>query len=249
MLVLRSLLFNVAFYANLALWSLAAVPCFVLPRRATVEVLRAWSRSSMWLLRVIAGTGVEFRHLERVPPGGLLVAAKHQSMFETFALFAVFDDPAFILKRELMLVPFFGWYARKAGMIPVDRRGGTRALADVGRRAAAAVAAGRQAIIFPEGTRREPGAPPAYKSGATFLYGALGVPCLPVALNSGLFWPRRRFVRRPGAIAVEMLEPIAPGLPRKAFAAELQARIETASDRLLDDAGGPPAAAPATSAA
>ena len=233
MLVLRSLLFNVAFYANIVLWTILLVPGIVMPRRAFFRIVSGWGQSSLWLLRVIAGTRVEFRGRERIPPGGLLVAAKHQSMWETFALVTVFPDPAFILKRELMWIPVFGWYLAKGRQVPVDRRAGSQALVAMTARAKAEAARGRQILIFPEGTRRSPGAPPAYKFGAAHLYAQLGVPCLPVALNSGLYWPRRRFLRWPGTIVVEFLEPIAPGLARDVFFAELQARIEAGSGRLL----------------
>jgi 1-acyl-sn-glycerol-3-phosphate acyltransferase len=176
---------------------------------------------------------VEIRGRERIPPGGLLVAAKHQSFLETFALLPLVDDPAFILKRELLWIPLFGWLAWKAGMIPIDRSGGAQALAAMNRRARAEIAAGRQILIFPEGTRRAAGAPPAYKFGVAHLYRAFGVACLPVALNSGLYWPRRQFIRRPGKVVIEILDPIPPGLSRDVFLQELQDRIETASNRLL----------------
>jgi 1-acyl-sn-glycerol-3-phosphate acyltransferase len=232
MLVLRSLLFNVAFYLNLIFWMLAILPVFMLPRKVLIRVAQAWARSSMHLMRAIAGTKVEFRGLEKIPPGGLLVASKHQSLWETFALVTLFDDPLYILKRELMLIPFFGWYIRKADMIPIDRRGGSAALIEMNARAKAAVQHGRQILIFPEGTRRPVGAPAAYKFGVAHLYANLAVPCLPVALNSGDFWPRRRFIRRPGTIVVEILDPIAPGLPRDVFFKQMQEQIETASERL-----------------
>jgi 1-acyl-sn-glycerol-3-phosphate acyltransferase len=233
MLALRSLLFNVAFYVNLVVWMLMIIPTFALPRKALIRAAQAWAKSSVWLMKVIAGTKVEYRGLERIPPGGLLVAAKHQSFWETFVLASLVDDPAFILKRELMWLPLFGWYLWKADMVPIDRRSGSLALTEMNARAREAVAEGRQILIFPEGTRRAPGAPPAYKYGVAHLYANLGVPCVPVAVNSGLYWPRRRFLRRPGTIVLEVLEPIPPGLPRDVFFREVQGRIEAASDRLL----------------
>jgi 1-acyl-sn-glycerol-3-phosphate acyltransferase len=233
MLALRSLLFNIAFYLNLVVWMIAIIPTFFLPRKALIRMAQAWARSSVWLMRVIVGTKVEFRGLDRIPPGGLLVASKHQSFWETFVLASLFDDPAFILKRELMWLPLFGWYLWKADMVPINRRAGSLALSEMNARARAAVAGGRQILIFPEGTRRAPGAPPAYKYGVAHLYANLGVACVPVAVNSGLYWPRRRFLRRPGTIVLEVLEPIPSGLPRDEFFREVQSRIETASDRLL----------------
>ena len=232
MLVLRSLLFNVAFYANTILLLIALIPLLVFPRKTFLRGVQLWGRTSIWLLRVLAGTRLEFRGLEKIPPGGLLVASKHQSIAETFSLLTIFDDPTFVLKRELRWIPFFGWYTMKAAQVPVDRKAGGAALADMNERARKEAARGRQVVIFPEGTRRAPGAPPAYKFGVAHLYGNLGVPCLPVALNSGLYWPRRRFIRRPGTIRIEILDPIAPGLPREAFFEILKETIETASGRL-----------------
>ena len=233
MVLLRSLLYNIAFYVNLIVWILAIIPMALLERRLFLRGVKGWGRSSVLLLRWIAGTRVEFRGLERIPPGGLLVAAKHQSFLETFVLVALFDDAAFILKRELMWIPFFGWYLWKSGMVPIDRSAGSLALVDMNRRARAEAQAGRQILIFPEGTRRAPGAPPAYKFGVAHLYTNLGVPCLPVALNSGLFWPRRQFVRRPGTVVIEFLDPIPPGWPRDVFFEAVQTRIVTASAALV----------------
>jgi 1-acyl-sn-glycerol-3-phosphate acyltransferase len=233
MLFVRSLVFNVAFYLNLLLWMLVFLPTLVMPRKVLLRAAQAWGASSVWLLKVLVGTRIEIRGRERVPAGGLLVAAKHQSLLETFALLPLFEDPAFILKRELLWIPLFGWLAWKSGMVAINRRGGTPALAAMNRRARAEIAAGRQILIFPEGTRRAAGAPPAYKFGVAHLYRAFGVPCLPVALNSGLFWPRRQFIRRPGTVIIEILDPIPAGLPRDAFLRELQDRLEAASSRLL----------------
>ena len=236
MLAIRSHLFNFLFYLNLVAWLVPTIATFFMPRMAIVRVAQAWGRSSVWLLRAVVGTTVEFRGFDRIPSGGLLVASKHQSFLETFALLSCFDDPAFVLKRELQWIPVFGWLTIKAGMIAVHR-GGPGSLAEMNRRAAEEARAGRQILIFPEGTRRHPGAEPAYKPGVAHLYRTLEQPCLPIALNSGLFWPRRQWVRRPGVIVIEALEVIPAGLERDDFARILQERIETASDRLLAEAG------------
>jgi 1-acyl-sn-glycerol-3-phosphate acyltransferase len=234
MLKARSALYNVAFYLNLLLWCAVAFPTLVLPRRYFMKVARLWGVSSLWLLKLIAGTDVRWTGLDKLPQGGCIVASKHQSAWETFALFIILKDPAFILKRELMFIPFFGWYLIKGDMIPV-RRGqtGREALAEMSQKAREAIAAGRQLIIFPEGTRRPAGAPPDYKSGVAHLYAATGAVCAPIALNSGVYWPRRALTRRPGTIVVEVLDPIAPGMRPKAFLAELRTRIEAASARLV----------------
>jgi 1-acyl-sn-glycerol-3-phosphate acyltransferase len=236
LIVFRSLVFNIVFYLNLVAFLGLGVMFFITPRAWSVAALKVWSRVSLWWLRVIAGTGVEVRGRQHLPAGAALVAGKHQSMWETFALFPLFDDPTMVLKRELMWIPFFGWYARKFGMIPVDRAARGTALKALLRRAEAGVRDNRQIIVFPEGTRRAPDAQPDYKSGATALYLKLGVSCVPFALNSGVFWPRRRFIRRPGTIVVEFLPAIPPGLGRKEFERRLVEAIEPATARLVAEA-------------
>jgi 1-acyl-sn-glycerol-3-phosphate acyltransferase len=232
-IIIRSILFNLLFYLNLAILLIAAIPTLVMPRWAIIGMAKVWGRTTLWLLRVVCGIRVEWRGLEKIPPGGILIAAKHHSAWETFALLTQLSDPAYVIKRELTWIPFFGWYAKHGGMIPVDRGAGKSALAGMMTATRRALAEGRQIIIFPEGTRRAAGAEPKYKFGIAHLYAESGVPCVPVALNSGLFWPRRRFLRFPGTITVEFLDPIAPGLDRNAFFAELQEEIETATRRLI----------------
>ncbi|MGV6874824.1 lysophospholipid acyltransferase family protein [Pseudochelatococcus sp. B33] len=238
MLFVRSLLFAILFYGNLTAWLMACLPLLAGPPRYLFPVARTWARTNLWLLRTVVGLKVEWRGLDNIPEGGLLVASKHQSAWETFALIAVFDRPIFVLKRELLRLPLFGWYLRRVGMIPIDRSAGASALAGMARAARERVREGHQVIIFPEGTRRAPGAPPDYKTGVAFLYDSLQVPCLPIALNSGLFWPRQSFLRRPGTVVVSILPPLPGGLPRKQVVAELQRRIEAEADRLLRDASG-----------
>jgi 1-acyl-sn-glycerol-3-phosphate acyltransferase len=233
MLALRSAAFNILFYLNLVLHVVAAMPTYALPRGAFMAVARSWGRTSNVLLRLVVGTRIELRGLEKIPRGALLVAAKHQSVWETFTLLTLFDDPAYVFKRELMWIPVFGWYAWKSDMIPVDRASRGGALAGMITRAKQEFARGRQIIIFPEGTRTAPGAPPAYKQGVAHLYAGAGVPCLPIALNSGLFWPRRKFLRYPGTIVLEVLDPIPAGLEREVFAARVQRDIEQATTRLI----------------
>jgi 1-acyl-sn-glycerol-3-phosphate acyltransferase len=233
LVIFRSIVFNILFYLNLTVQLIGALPTLVMPRIAILKVATFWGRTNLWLLRVVCGIRFECRGFEKIPRGPLLVASKHQSLWETFALLGLFADPAYILKRELLWIPFFGWYAWKARMIPVDRGKRSQALAAMTEHARIALAQGRQIVIFPEGTRRSPGAEPSYKFGVAHLYGETGIACLPVALNSGLFWPRRSFLRYPGTIVVEILDPIAPGLDKAAFAARLQSEIETATARLI----------------
>ena len=231
---LRSLIYNVLFYVLLVLWMLVAVPTFLLPRRIFMRVAKAWARSNIWLMSLICHIKVEYRGVEKIPKGPLIVASKHQSMWETFALLQFFERPLFILKRELVWIPVFGLFLLKADMIAVDRSAGGRALIRMTRRAGEAVRRGRQLIIFPEGTRTPVGALPRYKAGVGQVYVDSGVACLPVALNSGLFWPRRTFVRYPGTLVVEFLDLLPPGLSRDQFLARAREVIEDATNRIVE---------------
>ncbi|HWX62300.1 lysophospholipid acyltransferase family protein [Bradyrhizobium sp.] len=230
---LRSLLFNILFYPVFVFWAVIALPTLMLPRAALMKVASWWARSNILLMRVICNIKVEFRGVEKIPKGPLIVAAKHQSMWETISLLRFFDAPFFVLKRELTWIPLFGLFVVKANMIAIDRGAGGRALRAIMRRAEEEVRHGRQFVIFPEGTRRPVGAPPHYKSGVSMIYADCGVPCLPVALNSGLFWPRRTFMRYPGTLVVEFLDPLPPGLPRGEFMARIETVIEEATGRLV----------------
>lgn len=236
MIVLRSLIFNTLFYLNLIILMILGLPAILIGRNAVFSMARLWARSSLWLLEKICGLKAEIRGIEKIPAGAILVTPKHQSFWETFALCLYFDDFSYILKRELRWIPLFGWYLYGGDQIAINRGSGRAALAEATAAARKVFAEGRQIIIFPEGTRRPPGAPPAYKYGATHIYGASDVACLPVALNAGLFWPRRKFIRRPGTIVVEFLDPIPPGLDKAEFARLMEERIETASNRLLQEA-------------
>jgi 1-acyl-sn-glycerol-3-phosphate acyltransferase len=232
-LLLRSIVFNLLFYLITIIYLIAALPAVLMPRHAMLGVAKIWGRTNLWLLRLVCGITVEWRGLDHIPKGPLLVASKHQSTWETFALIPLFADPTFIVKRELFFMPIFGWYMWTAAMIPINRRGGPPAVAAMMRRAIRELGRGRQIIIFPEGTRRAVGAEPAYKFGVARLYAQTGAACLPIALNSGLIWPRRSFRRHPGVVRVEILELIPPGLEPDQFFARLMHAIETASARLL----------------
>jgi 1-acyl-sn-glycerol-3-phosphate acyltransferase len=238
--LIRSVLFNALFYANLIGHLILALPSLVLPYAVLHAFLRSYCRISLWLLRVVCAINVEWRGLENLPKGPCLVACKHQSMWETFALYAVLDDPTFVIKRELIWLPLFGWLAWRAGMIAIDRSAGLRALSRMRARTQEELGRGRQVVIFPEGTRRPPGAEPSYKPGVVHLYRNAGVPCIPLALNSGLFWPRRSFRRLPGTILVEALAPIAPGLANRAFLQHLENVLEDATARLIAEGANPP---------
>lgn len=236
LIIVRSIGFNVLFYLNTLFLLMLALPTFFLPYRAIIWVATTWGRINLVLLRVVAGVRVEVRGAEKIPKGPLLVAAKHQSAWETFALVPLFDNPVFILKRELQWLPIFGWLTIKGRMVPVDRSAGSQALTAMVERARIELADNRQLIIFPEGTRRPAGAEPRYKFGVAHLYAAEGVPCIPIALNSGLFWPRRSIRMRPGKVLVEVLDPIEPGLDKDVFFKRLKDAIETATARLIAEA-------------
>ena len=235
MLVVRSVLFNAAFYGWTAFSLLVSLPALALPYSVTVFLQRVWARGVMALMRTLVGIRFEVRGSP--PAGAVLVAAKHQSAWDTIIWHVLFPHPAVVLKRELLDIPVYGWFCRKSRMIPVDRRGGAGALKAMLGITQRAIDAGRQIIIFPEGTRTAPGARVPYLPGVAAIYTHLGVETVPVAVNSGLYWPRRKFLRHPGTIVIEFLAPIAPGLDRRAFMAALEERIETASDSLCREAG------------
>lgn len=239
MLVVRSILFALVFYATTAVMLLGGLWLLLAPRAWAMTALRLHGVIALKLLQWICGTRLEVRGRDHIPAGACLVAAKHQSTWDTFALLTLLDDPAIVLKDELKYIPVYGWFCLKCEHLLVKRERAAVALRHLVADAQARVGNGRQIIIFPEGTRRAPGAPPDYKPGYVALYEALDVPCVPIALNSGIYWPRRSLLRYPGTIVVEILEPIAPGLSRREFKATFETRLEAASARLLDDAVHP----------
>ncbi|MGI9421731.1 MAG: lysophospholipid acyltransferase family protein [Hyphomicrobiaceae bacterium] len=234
MLWLRSQLFNILFYINTALFLVFGSWLLLAPRSWAMQGLRAHAATSMLLMRLICGTKVVVRGREHLPDRPFLIAAKHQSAWDTFALIPIFHDPALVMKAELMKIPLYGWFSTKFGMIPIRRETGPSALREMLREAQSRRDDGREILVFPEGTRRLPGAPADYKPGVLMLYDRLNIACVPVALNSGLFWPRNSLLRYPGTIIVEILPPIPPELPRKDFARRLQETVETATERLVD---------------
>lgn len=239
---IRALLFNLAFYGVTTLLAFVYLPLLLIPGKAGQRTMmaagRAWSALVLWLLKAIVGLDHEVRGRENLPTGPMLIAAKHQSAWDTLMLPVLLGRPVVILKRELFWIPFYGWYAKRAGMIAIDRKGGGKALRAMLRAAKRrTVEDGRPLVIFPQGTRTAPGASARedgtpYQSGVAALYGELAIPCLPLALNSGLFWGRRAFTKRPGRITVEFLPAIPPGLPKREFLARLEAAIEPATARL-----------------
>lgn len=238
MILLRSLVFTLAFYLATVVQMVFWTPVFFfLPRKFAWYIPRLWAKSLLWLQHVIVGSRYEFRGIENIPEGRpFIVASKHQSSWETYTGLLFLDDPSYVLKRELMFIPLFGWYAAKMKVVPVNRGRRGAALAAMTATAGVQYRQGRQIIIYPEGTRTPAGAKPNYKYGIAHLYAALDATILPVAVNSGLYWPRRSWRIYPGPIVMEFLPPIEPGLDRHAFAVELERRIEDATSRLIAEA-------------
>lgn len=236
MLLLRSLTFALVFYLNAAVFLILGSPLLLGPRKWAMLGLKAHAQASLWWLKVICNIRMDVRGRENLPDGAALVVSKHQSAWDTFALIPIFKDPAMVMKAELGLIPLYGWFSYKFAHILVRRARGPAALRKMLKDAKARANQGRQIVIFPEGTRKAPGALPDYKPGALALYEALDVPCVPIAVNSGLYWPRRQMMRYPGTIVVEILPPIQPGLARAEFKEKLITTIETASHRLIDEA-------------
>lgn len=234
MQLMRSLLFYAAFFAWTGLAAVAGVLLLPAPRRMTLALGRFWCGGVLSLLRTLAGIDYEIRG--EIPAAPVIVASKHQSSWETFLFPILLRTPAYVLKRELTLIPLLGWCFRKAGHIAVNRSAGASALRPMIRQARALKAERRSIVIFPEGTRTTPGHAGAYQPGISALYLNLDVPVVPVALNSGLFWPRRSILKRPGRIVIWFLEPIEPGMDRNRFKAELERRIETATRALEEEA-------------
>ncbi len=245
MILLRAALFNAGFYLWTALLGICALPLLLAPRRINMRFGTMWSRGTLRILAWTVGLTHELRGAEHLPPGPVIIAMKHQSAWDTFALPVLFHDPAVVIKQELAWVPLYGWYAVRAGAVPIDRSGGAGALKRMLARARAAVAEGRPIAIFPEGTRTAVGQHKPYHPGVAALYLQLGLPLVPVAVNSGLFWGRRAFLKRPGRIVAEILPAIPPGLQRRAVMSELETRIEMATARLVAESAPPqPMAAP-----
>lgn len=240
LIILRSLLFHLLFYPYCAFWFILAIGTWPFPVRGIMLVAHGWAWGALRLHALTTGASFEFRGVERIPEGALLVAAKHQSAWETMALLLHVKHPTYILKRELLRLPLFGWHLLKAQQIPIDRGQRQQAMAKMQTRAREVIAAGHQIMIFPEGTRKKVGAPPDYKYGVARMYEQLGVACVPVALTSGLAWPRNTLLHYPRKIIVEYLEPIPAGLPPQEFFQRLQVAIEDNTNRLLAEAGYTP---------
>lgn len=241
----RALIYAAWFYPWTALHCIGLLWALPMPKPIFLAAIRYYLRSLSLMERLVLGITYRVEGEEQLPTGPFIVAPKHQSMWETMKLHLLFRDPAIILKRELLRIPLWGWYATKADLIPVDRGGRSRAIESIVAGARRMAAQGRPIVIYPQGTRAPPGAWMPYKVGVFAIYEALKAPVVPLALNSGIFWSKFNAVRAGGTITLRYLEPIPPGLDRTTFMATLESRLETESDRLVQSLGGPPTQKPA----
>lgn len=234
---IRSVIFVIWLYGWMAIIGILALPALLLPRKAMLVFIRAFARTTIFGLRWICGIHVEFRGMQHVPGGPVLIAGKHQAMLDVFLPFLIFRDPVLVMKRELLWYPVLGWYSLKMRMLAIDRDGGARTMKKMLAAAAERVTKeGRQMLIYPEGTRSAPGAAPDYKpAGTRAFYKSLKVPLVPLATNAGLCWPARGILRRPGRIVYEVIPALPADLPPKAMLGELETALEAACDRLLDE--------------
>jgi 1-acyl-sn-glycerol-3-phosphate acyltransferase len=231
--MIRSLIYVAWLYGSMAVIGIAFAPVALFSGDAALLAARIWSRIAVWGVGAIVGLRVEVRGREHIPAGAGLVAMKHQAMLDTLMPAWLLNRPSIVLKQELTAMPIFGWFAQRSGMIALDREGHAGALRRMLRDARDRAASGRPIVIYPEGTRQDVGAPPAYKPGVAALYRDLKLPCTPVAVNTGLYWPAHGVRRKPGLATIEFLPAIEPGLSREDFMAELERRIETATDALV----------------
>lgn len=237
MIYIRSFLYHILFFSWFIFILLIGWVLLPFPRTALQYMFRYWSKGTLWLLRVVADIDVRFIGLEKLPKGPILIASKHQSIWDTFIMYVILEDPQYILKQELMKIPFWGWYNKRVEHVAVDRAAGAKALRDMVAACVDRLKKNRQVIIFPEGTRSAPGERLRYHPGVAALYQQLpeGVAAVPIALNSGKHWGRRKFLMNPGVITLEILDPVMAGsMPRKKFMVHLERVVEEASTRLLD---------------
>ncbi|MDI7776039.1 lysophospholipid acyltransferase family protein [Asticcacaulis sp. EMRT-3] len=232
---LRSILFIVWLYGSMAIFGIGCSPLLLLPTGAAMAVIRWWAHCVLFGARLLVGIRVEFRGLEHRPDGAALIAGKHMSMLDTIAPFTVLNQTSYVLKKSLIYMPFLGWYAWRTHMVAIKREDAAKALKAMVKGCRKNLSEGRQIIIFPEGTRSDPGDDPSYKPGVAALYRDLDVPCHLLATNSGQFWPAHGIDRKPGTVVFEFLPPLPAGLKRAEFMSEIKTRLETASNALMDE--------------
>lgn len=233
--LIRSVLFNLQIYAAMAVVAVLFFPIALWSRDGALLACHTWCRWVEWTASWMIGLRTEVRGTP--PTGPALVAAKHQSFYDIIVIFHAVPMARFIMKKILLFAPIFGQYAWRIGCVPVDRGKRGAAIAQMVQDVTRTMRRPGQLIIYPQGTRVAPGATRPYKVGTAILYEAMGLPCVPVATNIGVFWPRRGLLRKPGTVIVEFLAPIPPGLSRDEFLARIETEIETASNRLMEEAG------------
>ena len=226
-------------YLAMVIMALVLLPYALLSRRTAMRSVCAYCRWVRFSARWIVGIRSEIRGSVPDPP--VIICSKHQSFFDILILCSVLPDARFVMKRELRLVPIVGYFARRIGCIAIDRGKGSEAVSKLRAAAMTPAVQSGQLVIFPQGTRVTPGEIKPYRIGAAILYQAAQLPCVPVATNVGVLWPRRSIMRRPGVAVVEFLAPIAPGLSVTDLTARLTREVETASNRLIDEAERYPA--------
>ncbi len=233
MIRIKSLLFMLWLYGSMFVMAIVCSPALLFPRRVSQDIIKLWARWVLVMARWLCGVRVEFRGLEHRPSGAALLAGKHMSMLDTIAPFLILDDPCYVLKRELLNLPFFGWFAMRSGMVAVRREDAAKALKKMVADCRERLSEARQIVIFPEGTRSDPGEDADYKPGVAALYRDLDVPCHLLATNSGVYWPGHGIDRKPGVVVYEFLPPLPAGLKRPELMREMKARIEDASTALI----------------
>lgn len=232
MALIRSTLFNISFWLLIAVLGLSALPFALIFPRLAFPVSRIWASTTLFFLRVFCGITYEVRGKEHIPQNAALIASKHQSAWDTVIFWMLVPRPIFVLKKELIFLPVFGWYLLLLRSIHIDRKSGGKAVKKMLKQADARIKENSQIIIFPEGTRISPGAPSTFHPGVAALYQHLDVPVVPVALNSGLYWSRNAFTKKPGRITIEFMPAIKPGLKSRDFLKTLEENIKSKSESL-----------------
>ncbi|MBY0406690.1 MAG: 1-acyl-sn-glycerol-3-phosphate acyltransferase [Rickettsiales bacterium] len=236
MTALRSLLFNICYMGWAMVSAILFAPLFLMSSRTSLEVGSPWAKISLFMARVICGMRYEVRGQQYISSTPVIYASKHQSAWDTMIFLILIRHPAYVLKRELLRIPLWGWYLWRMQMIAIDRSAGGQGLKDMLRQAKDRVAENRSVVIFPEGTRKPVGAEAHYHPGVLAMYNSLKIPVVPVALNSGCFWGRNAFTKRGGTIVIEFLPPIPAGLPKEEFLPRLMEAIEPATAKLVAEA-------------
>lgn len=227
LIALRSYVFTAFMILSIVVMGLVCLPAILFGKNAARAVCQFWSRMTLSALNIISGVSYRIEGRRHIPDSGALVAANHQSMWETIALYALLPKPVMIIKKELFAIPVYGWWARAVGCIAVDRKAGAKALRAMRNAARTAIEEGEQVTVFPEGTRMAPGERTTFQPGVAGIYTAVDAPCIPVAHDSGRFWRHPGVRKEPGCITLTFSAPIGSGMDRKAFLSALQTQIET----------------------